>query len=108
VLRHLGKFTEAEPLQRQAVELSEEMMGKNHPNTATYLGNLAQVSRCLGLEAHQLVVALLYYRGSTRSECDGVLQSWVSKGRVVQGPAWHALACINPVYSQPARAKDPC
>jgi len=43
VLRHLGKFSEAEPLQRHAVELSEELMGKDHPNTATYLGNLAQV-----------------------------------------------------------------
>jgi len=56
VLRHLGKFSEAEPLQRQAVELSEEMMGKNHPNTATYLGNLAQVSGALRL---QLVGSML-------------------------------------------------
>ncbi len=41
-LRNLGKFSEAEPLMRHALEVDERTFGPNHQNVATCLNNLAQ------------------------------------------------------------------
>ena len=39
-LRTQGKYDEAEPLYREALEVTREMLGDRHPNTLTSIGNL--------------------------------------------------------------------
>ncbi|GJD22952.1 hypothetical protein RIVM261_079080 [Rivularia sp. IAM M-261] len=36
-----GKYSEAEPLYIQALELAKRILGKNHPKTVTYQQNLS-------------------------------------------------------------------
>jgi hypothetical protein len=36
-----GKYDEAEPLQRRALDIKERVLGERHPGTAVSLGNLA-------------------------------------------------------------------
>ena len=38
-----GKYKQAEPLYIQALELRKQLLGENHPDTATSLNNLAQL-----------------------------------------------------------------
>ena len=47
-LRAQGKYTEAEKLCRQAMEIDEKTIGKQHPNYAKQLNNLAGVLRVQG------------------------------------------------------------
>jgi tetratricopeptide (TPR) repeat protein len=42
-LHHLGRFTEAEPLERRALAIWEQSLGENHPNVASALNNLARL-----------------------------------------------------------------
>jgi tetratricopeptide (TPR) repeat protein len=36
-----GDYDHAEPLLKRALEITEKVLGKEHPSTATYLNNLA-------------------------------------------------------------------
>jgi hypothetical protein len=45
VLRDQGKYVQAEEMHRQALRLSETVLGKEHPFTLTSMGNLAMVPR---------------------------------------------------------------
>jgi tetratricopeptide (TPR) repeat protein len=38
-----GKYEQAEPLYIQALELRKQLLGENHPDTATSLNNLANL-----------------------------------------------------------------
>jgi tetratricopeptide (TPR) repeat protein len=40
LLREQGKYSEAEPLYRRALEIREAQLGINHPSTATVRENL--------------------------------------------------------------------
>ena len=42
-LRHQGKYEQAEEMQRQALELQETVLGKEHPETLAGMNNLAMV-----------------------------------------------------------------
>jgi hypothetical protein len=47
VLNRQGKYAEAETMNRQTLELSEEVLGKTLPSTLTIISNLALVlNRC--------------------------------------------------------------
>jgi hypothetical protein len=47
VLSRQGKYAEAETMNRQTLELSEEVLGKTLPSTLTIISNLALVlNRC--------------------------------------------------------------
>ena len=48
VLVERGAFAEAEPLQHRALEGIERLLGPEHRDTLTELGNLAEVLRSLG------------------------------------------------------------
>ncbi len=43
-----GKYVEAEPLQRRALDIKERVLGEHHSDTAAALGNLAVLLRALG------------------------------------------------------------
>jgi tetratricopeptide (TPR) repeat protein len=43
VLRNQGKYEQAEEILRQALRLSETVLGKEHPDTLTSMNNLAMV-----------------------------------------------------------------
>jgi len=43
-----GRYVEAEPLLKRALEIREKTMGKDHPDTATSLNNLAGLYRAQG------------------------------------------------------------
>mmetsp|Transcript_38050 Transcript_38050/g.112659 ORF Transcript_38050/g.112659 Transcript_38050/m.112659 type:complete len:715 (-) Transcript_38050:1174-3318(-) len=60
LLRYQGKLKEAEPHQRRALKISEEVSGDS-PKTATYLGNLAQLLQAQGrpAQAEPLLVRAL-------------------------------------------------
>ena len=40
-----GKYDEAEPLFRRAIDIGEKTLGPEHPNLATGLNNLARLLR---------------------------------------------------------------
>jgi tetratricopeptide (TPR) repeat protein len=46
--RAQGRYDEAEPLYRQALELSRELLGERHPDVATSLNNLAYLYQSQG------------------------------------------------------------
>ncbi|KAK4651792.1 P-loop containing nucleoside triphosphate hydrolase protein [Podospora pseudocomata] len=54
--RNLGKYEEAEQMHRQALQLKEKVLGKEHPATLTSMNNLAVVLRSQGKyeEAEQI------------------------------------------------------
>jgi tetratricopeptide (TPR) repeat protein len=56
VLRHQGKYEEAEQMHRQTLELTEKVPGKEHPDTLASMNNLAEVIRHQGKyeEAEQM------------------------------------------------------
>jgi Tetratricopeptide repeat len=41
VLRDQGKYPEAEQMYREVVEVTERVLGKEHPDTLTSMNNLA-------------------------------------------------------------------
>ena len=43
-----GQYEAAEPLYLRALKIREEQLGKNHPNTATSLNNLARLYQARG------------------------------------------------------------
>lgn len=43
LVRAAGKLEEAEPLQRRAVEIGEEVLGPNSPDLATWVNNLGRL-----------------------------------------------------------------
>ncbi|MFM7881683.1 MAG: tetratricopeptide repeat protein, partial [Microcystis panniformis] len=43
-----GRYTEAEPLYLQALDLRKQLLGDNHPHVATSLNNLAELYRSQG------------------------------------------------------------
>ena len=43
VLRHQGKYEQAEEMRRQALGLRETVLGKEHPDTLMSMSNLANV-----------------------------------------------------------------
>jgi hypothetical protein len=43
-----GKYDEAEPLQRRALDINERVLGERHPGTAVSLNNLAELLRAQG------------------------------------------------------------
>ena len=45
----VGRYTDAEPLYRQALDLMEKTLGPRDPNVATALNNLAELYRAQGL-----------------------------------------------------------
>ena len=47
-LRAQGRYRDALPLTRRALNLDEEALGPDHPDVATHLGNLALIMRALG------------------------------------------------------------
>ena len=48
VLKIQGRYEQAEDMYRQALELWERALGKEHPETLTSIGNLASVLRDQG------------------------------------------------------------
>jgi hypothetical protein len=48
VLRHQGKYEQAEGMHRQEPVLCERVMGKEHPETLTRMSNLASVLKDQG------------------------------------------------------------
>ncbi len=48
VLGDLGRYNEAEQMHRQAFELREKVLGREHPDTLTSMDNLAWTLRSLG------------------------------------------------------------
>ncbi|KAJ7099089.1 P-loop containing nucleoside triphosphate hydrolase protein [Mycena epipterygia] len=58
---YLGKFKEAEELEVVVLEKRRNLLGDNHPNTLTAMGNLAVTYKTLGKlkEAEELEVAVL-------------------------------------------------
>jgi tetratricopeptide (TPR) repeat protein len=56
VLSSQGKYLEAEQMHRQALELKEEVLGREHPDTLGSMNNLAETFRHQGkyLEAEQM------------------------------------------------------
>ena len=40
-----GRYAEAEPFARKALELGQQEFGPNHPNTGSFLNNLAELNR---------------------------------------------------------------
>ncbi|MEB3178333.1 MAG: tetratricopeptide repeat protein [Nostocaceae cyanobacterium] len=52
----MGRYDEAEPLYKQALELRKHLLGENHPSTATGYGNLAGLYHAMGRydEAEQM------------------------------------------------------
>ncbi|HJT56217.1 MAG TPA: tetratricopeptide repeat protein [Ktedonobacteraceae bacterium] len=56
-LYELGRYSEAEPLYRRAVEIRERILDPRHPHTANSLNNLAQLYRAQGryMEAEPLM-----------------------------------------------------
>jgi hypothetical protein len=43
-----GKYEEAEPLCRRALDIMERVLGEHHPSVATLLNNLARLLRAQG------------------------------------------------------------
>ena len=43
LLQAQGKYDEAEPLYRRAIEIGEKALGKDHPNVAIRYNNLASL-----------------------------------------------------------------
>lgn len=43
MVRAAGKLEEAEPLQRRAVEIGEQVLGANSPDLATWVNNLGRL-----------------------------------------------------------------
>ena len=43
LVRAAGKLEEAEPLQRRAVEIGEQVLGPNSPDLATWVNNLGRL-----------------------------------------------------------------
>ena len=43
-----GRYPDAEPLYKQSLAILEKILGKDHPNIATSLGNLAELYRVQG------------------------------------------------------------
>ena len=41
MLRTQGKYDQAEPLYRRAIEIDEKVLGKDNPDVATHYNNLA-------------------------------------------------------------------
>jgi tetratricopeptide (TPR) repeat protein len=48
VLQAQGKYDQAEPLYRRAIEIDERGLGRDHPNVATNYNNLAELLRAQG------------------------------------------------------------
>ncbi|SMX27674.1 photosystem I assembly protein Ycf3 [Pelagimonas phthalicica] len=48
LLETMGRYDEAEPLYRQALQIGKETLGKSHPNYAIRLNNLAELLRNAG------------------------------------------------------------
>jgi tetratricopeptide (TPR) repeat protein len=48
VLSRQGKYEQAEEMHRQALKLSETVLGKEHPTTLTSMNNLATMLRDQG------------------------------------------------------------
>ncbi|WP_342766285.1 tetratricopeptide repeat protein, partial [Methanosaeta sp. UBA356] len=46
--RSMGRYSDAEPLFRQATEIWRKSLGEDHPNCATGLNNLAELYRSVG------------------------------------------------------------
>ncbi|MEG3440445.1 tetratricopeptide repeat protein, partial [Pannus brasiliensis CCIBt3594] len=46
--RETGRYGEAEPLYRQALEMRKRLLGEEHPDVATSLNNLAYLYRETG------------------------------------------------------------
>jgi len=44
----LGRYSEAEPLYEQAIEIDKRSLPQDHPSLATHLNNLAGLYKCLG------------------------------------------------------------
>ena len=44
----MGRYEEAEPLYRQAMEIRRTALGEEHPDFATSLNNLAELHRAMG------------------------------------------------------------
>ena len=63
-LLHRGRHAEAEPLWQRALEIQEQQLGQDHPNTATSLNNLALLYRAQGryAEAEPLLQRALAIR----------------------------------------------
>ncbi len=47
-LKEAGRYEQAIPLWRKALELGEQEFGPNHPTTATFISNLALLYRAQG------------------------------------------------------------
>ena len=48
MLQERGAFAEAVPLRRRDLEATERLLGPEHRDTLTAVGNLAEVLGCLG------------------------------------------------------------
>ena len=68
LLKDMGRYGEAEPLYRQALEIGEKTIGKAHPQFAKLLNNLARLLQAMGryeeadpnfLEALEISIATL-------------------------------------------------
>ena len=70
VLSDQGKYEQAEEMHRQALELRETVLGKEHPDTLTSMNNLASVLSDQGKyeQAEEM------HRQALRAEGDGVGQ----------------------------------
>ena len=44
----MGRYAEAEPLFRRSLEIQEKQLGRDHPDVATSLNNLADLYRAMG------------------------------------------------------------
>ena len=47
-MRHMGDYAKAEPLFKEALEISQKVFGREHPFTATSLHNLAELYATMG------------------------------------------------------------
>ena len=48
-----GKYSEAEPLYIQAVEIAERVLGENHPDTVKYRNNFEELRKEQGEDGNQ-------------------------------------------------------
>ncbi|MEM7269276.1 MAG: tetratricopeptide repeat protein [Pseudomonadota bacterium] len=79
-LNNMGRYEEAEPLYRQAIEIDKATIGEGHPDYATHLNNLAGLLRAMGRyeEAEPLYRQVLDILGREHSNYAGGLNNLAS------------------------------
>ncbi len=72
-----GRYSEAEPFARKALELSQREFGPDHPTTATFLSNLAPGPLRRGRAAPQARLGDRGEGAGTRPNNAGSLITWM-------------------------------